>query len=74
MADGSMVLLGGLWKSTTKAGVSMLSGKLTFSSKIVILPNTKKQPGDKQPDCNMFIASVERDQEHGGGGPDDSMI
>lgn len=66
MADG-MVLIGGLWKGTTKGGEAMLSGKVSETCKLIILPNKKKEPGDKRPDCNVFLASVDREQNSGGG-------
>ncbi len=47
MAEGGMVLIGGLWKGTTKDGRPTLSGKITATCKIVILPNKNKQQGGK---------------------------
>ena len=73
MAEGGMILIGGLWKGKTRDDRPILSGKVGNNFKIVILPNKNKQPGDKRPDCNMFIAAVEREQ-NSGGDSDDNMI
>jgi hypothetical protein len=57
--DSKMVLVCSLWKNTTRAGETMLSGNLNFSSRIVILKNKKKQPGEadaKKPDFLLFLA------------------
>jgi hypothetical protein len=72
--ESNMVLIGGLWKSQTQAGVNMMSGSLTRTSKIIILPNKKKQPGDKSPDALMFIAPIEKKDDQGGDDRNDGMI
>lgn len=53
--SGGMVRLTGLWKGQTKAGDVMLSGAISPSSKLIVLPNNKKS-GDKDPDYLAFIA------------------
>jgi hypothetical protein len=62
MAENSkMVLLTGLWKTKTRDQQTMLSGNLTRSSRLVILPNKQKQPGkagdEKKPDFLVFLAT-----------------
>jgi hypothetical protein len=62
MAENSkMVLLTGLWKTKTRDQQTMLSGNLTRSARIVILPNKQKQaanPDDeKKPDFLVFLAT-----------------
>lgn len=59
--NSKMVLLTGLWKTKTKDQTTMLSGNLTRSSRIVILPNKQKQAGKaedaKKPDFLVFLAN-----------------
>ena len=57
--NSQMVLIGGLWSNTTRSGEKMLSGNLTKSSRVVILKNKKKQPGEadsRKPDFLLFLA------------------
>lgn len=54
MADGNMIRLTGLWKNKTKAGESFLSGSISPTSRLLILPNTKKT-SPKEPDFTAFI-------------------
>jgi len=59
MTDSNLIRLTGLWRTDTKAGETMLSGSLSPSSKLVILPNSKKQkPTD--PDYIAFMAPYEK--------------
>lgn len=67
--ENGMIYVGGLWKGETKGGDKMLSGKVGMV-KIVILPNKKKERGDKRPDVNIFIAQAEK--KEGSGGPSGS--
>lgn len=63
MSDNSnLIRITGLWRSQTKAGDTMLSGNFTPSSKLIILPNTKKQK-DTEPDYIAFMAPVEKKPE-----------
>jgi hypothetical protein len=55
---GNMILVGGLWASTTKAGDRMLSGG-NGSLRFVILKN-KNKTKESHPDYNLFIAQNER--------------
>ena len=57
-----MIRLTGLWKSKTKSGDPMLSGNLG-GGRIVILPNTRRQEGTKQPTHYLFIAENERQRQ-----------
>lgn len=62
MADNQqrnpMTKLSGMWKGKTGAGDNMIAGS-NGGVRYVILPNKKKQPGDKQPDCFLFITQDE---------------
>jgi len=57
-----LIRLTGLWKSQTKAGATMLSGSISPTSKLVILPNSKKQK-DSEPDYIAFIAPYEKQEQ-----------
>lgn len=65
MADNNndkLIRLTGLWKTHTKAGDTMLTGSFSPSSKLIILPNTKKQK-DSDPDYIAFMAPAEKKEE-----------
>ena len=60
-SDQKMILLTGLWKSTSKSGAIMLSGNLSHSSRIVILQNKASgqqtnESDRKKPDYLAFLA------------------
>jgi len=59
--NSKMVLLTGLWVGATHDGTRMLSGNLTRSSRVVILPNKQKRKDNeadaKKPDYLVFVAS-----------------
>jgi hypothetical protein len=57
-----LIRLTGLWRSQTKAGATMLSGSLSPTSKLIILPNTKKQK-DTEPDYIAFVAPYEKQEQ-----------
>jgi hypothetical protein len=57
-----LIRLTGLWKSQTKAGGSMLSGSLSPTSKLIILPNSRKQK-DSEPDYIAFMAPHEKQEQ-----------
>jgi hypothetical protein len=54
MAEGNMIRLTGLWKNKTKAGEGYLAGAISPTSRLLILPNTKKT-SPKEPDYTAFI-------------------
>ncbi len=56
-----LIRLTGLWKSQTKAGDAMLSGSMSPTSKLIILPNTYKQK-DSEPDYIAFMAPYEKQE------------
>jgi hypothetical protein len=62
MAEQNLIRMTGLWKTQTKAGATMLSGSLSPSSKLVILPNSKKQKAS-DPDYIAFLAPAEKKEE-----------
>jgi hypothetical protein len=62
MTESNLIRITGLWRSQTKAGDTMLSGNFTPSSKLIILPNSKKQkPTD--PDYIAFMAPAEKKED-----------
>lgn len=62
MTDKNLIRLTGLWKTQTKAGDTMLAGSFSPSSKLVILPNSKKQKAS-DPDYIAFMASQEKKED-----------
>lgn len=57
-----LIRITGLWKSQTKAGDVMLSGSFSPTSKLIILPNSRKQK-DSEPDYIAFMAPNEKKEE-----------
>lgn len=57
-----LIRLTGLWKNQTKAGDTMLSGSISPTSKLVILPNSRKQK-DSEPDYIAFMAPYEKQEK-----------
>ncbi len=57
-----LIRMTGLWRGQTKAGETMLSGSLSPTSKLVILPNTRKQK-DSEPDYIAFLAPVDKQDD-----------
>jgi hypothetical protein len=55
----NLIRLTGLWKSETKAGEAMLSGSFGPSSKLIVLPNSRKQK-ESDPDYIAFMAPHEK--------------
>lgn len=53
MAD--MIKLTGLWKQESKAGNSYLSGLVSPTSRLLVIPNTHKKEG-REPDFIAFLA------------------
>jgi len=62
MADNNLIRLTGLWKNTTKAGDTMLTGNFSPSSKLIILPNNRKNK-DSDPDYIAFMAPSEKKED-----------
>lgn len=59
MTDNNLIRLTGLWKTQTKAGETMLSGAVSASSRLLILPNSKKEkPSD--PDYVAYMAPADK--------------
>jgi len=56
-----LVRLTGLWKKSSKAGYEYLSGDVSPSSKLVILPNTEKG-SDRDPDYIAYLTPAGQDQ------------
>jgi hypothetical protein len=57
-----LIRLTGLWKNQTKAGDTMLSGSMSPTSKLIILPNNRKQK-DSEPDYIAFMAPHEKQEQ-----------
>ena len=53
-----LIKLTGLWKNTRDDGSISMSGKLSRTSRLVILPNKYKK-GERDPDYYAFLAPVE---------------
>ena len=58
-ASSNLVRLTGLWKSESKSGSQYLSGSISASSKLLILPNQRKEK-DSDPDYIAFMAPNEK--------------
>lgn len=50
-----MIKLTGIWKFTTKEGLTYYSGTINGSSRLLIFPN-KKKTRSEQPDFEVYIA------------------
>ncbi len=57
-----LIRLTGLWKSQSKAGAPILSGSISPTSKLVIVPNTYKKK-DSEPDYIAFMAPYEKQEK-----------
>jgi uncharacterized protein (DUF736 family) len=59
MDGGKLLKIAGLYKQKSKrTGKTYLTGKLNFQSRMLVLPNDKKQ-ADNEPDFNVFLVAVE---------------
>lgn len=56
-----MINVCGLWATKDKNGNPMMSGKLTYSSKVFVFKNTNKKK-ENDPDFYLKIASVEKEE------------
>jgi len=54
--EKGMIKLCGLWQSKTKDGVGFYSGKLTYSSRLLVFKNKFKEKDDKNPDLIVYLA------------------
>lgn len=59
MTDNNLIRITGLWKSQTKAGETMLSGAVSATSRLLILPNNKKER-ESDPDYIAFLTPAEK--------------
>ena len=63
MANSNLVKLTGLWKRKSKKdGSQYLSGNLTPTAKMIVLPNSKKKT-DKEPDYIAFVSAYKSKQQ-----------
>ncbi len=59
MANSNLVKLTGLWKRKSKKdGSQYLTGKLTPTATMIVLPNSKKKT-DKEPDYIAFVSAYQ---------------
>jgi hypothetical protein len=59
MQESNLIRLTGLWKSESKAGGNYLSGSISASSKLLVLPNSRKEK-DSDPDFIAYMAPQEK--------------
>ncbi|MBZ0285704.1 MAG: hypothetical protein K8L97_33555 [Anaerolineae bacterium] len=60
---GKYGTVGSMWAGLTKHGAPMLTGEVVIDGAvlgIVIMPNTAKRPGSKQPDFLIYAREDER--------------
>ena len=70
-----MIKLCGLWKSQSKDSKVYYSGGLSYSTNLLLFPNTyKKSPDDKQPDLVLYIGKREKKEDKPKDPGDDSEI
>lgn len=58
--SSEMIKLTGLWKAKDKDGKSFLTGTLNPITKLLVLPNSYKNEGDKNPDYFLYLAQNEK--------------
>jgi uncharacterized protein (DUF736 family) len=54
-----LLRIGGLWKSKTKKGETILSGSLNPITQLLIMPNTLKK-NEKDPDFYLYMKAREK--------------
>ena len=63
MADSShLIRLTGLWRSESRQGDTFLAGNISPTSKLLILPNNRKQR-ESDPDWIAYLAPPEERQD-----------
>jgi hypothetical protein len=60
--NNGMIKLCGLWKKESKDGATYYSGKLSYSTNILLFPNKYKQ-GEKDPDLILYIGKAEKKEK-----------
>lgn len=62
--DQKMIKLCGLWKSQSKAGKVYYSGGLSYSTTLLLFPNTYKESADdNKPDLILYISKKEKKED-----------
>ncbi len=61
-----MIRITGLWKQTDKNGNGFLTGLLNPISAVMVMPNTYKKDGSKEPDYFLYFKQNEKKQEDKG--------
>jgi len=60
--NGGMIKLCGLWKKEGKEGNVYYSGKLSYSTNLILFPNKYKQ-NEKDPSLILYIAKFEKKEK-----------
>lgn len=61
--QSGLVKIGALWRG--KEGGAAFTGELGREAKLIVLSNKYKEPGDKRPDYNVFVARKDGDRGQG---------
>lgn len=61
--EKSLIKLCGLWKSQTSEGKVYYSGGLSYSTNLLLFPNSYKEKGDKNPDLILYIGKKEKKEK-----------
>lgn len=61
-SKSSMMKVGGLWVHKDKNGDTYLTGKLSESTKVMIMKHKFKKPGDNQPEYMMYFCPLEKQE------------
>jgi len=56
-----IIKLTGLWKTKTKAGLSMLTGSLNAVTSLLVMPNTFKKSA-QEPDYYVYMKAREKSE------------
>lgn len=60
-----MIRVMGLWKQKDKNGHTFLSGNLNPISSVMVMPNTYKKDGSKEPDYFLYFKQNEKKEDKG---------
>jgi len=63
MADKNLLKLCGLWKQKDKEGKTYYFGSLSYSTNLLLFPNSYKKEGEKQPDLLLYIVKKEQKEK-----------
>jgi len=63
MSDKNLLKLCGLWKQKDKEGKTYYFGSLSYSTNLLLFPNSYKKEGEKQPDLLLYIVKKEQEEK-----------